>query len=517
MPNRLPLVLLVAALSAGLAAPLSAEDGPPAAPVAPPAAASAAESPAAAGTAPVKLSVADCVRRALEQNFTVHIQRYSVANARDALEFAKAPFDPTIALTATRSFSQSSSTNTALNGAAAPISDTTNTRLGVSELVSTGATVTLSTLLNRSSSNSSYNLLNPAYSGNFTLAVSQPLFKGAGSAITRAAIERGKIGVSVANLNFAAQVLNVVQNTENAYYSLVYAREQLAVYEFSLNLAQNLLDEAQEKKRVGTATDIDVLQAEVGVANARRSVLQAQQTLKDNRDNLLALIGQFAFNEPVATAGFEEYAGPVPVISSVYERALSHQPDYLAAKAAIQQAQIDVRVARNQKRPDLSVGGAIGYSGVDSSAGNVYQDIPTGNSYNWQLNLSLSFPWKFRGDTARYHQAVSALDQEQASLRQMEQSILVQVRSAVRAVETNSENVKIAALGAQLSSRQYDLERARFDAGLATSRDVLQTQADLENSQVAELQARVTLQNSISTLRRIDGSALDRYHIALPE
>jgi hypothetical protein len=45
----------------------------------------------------------------------------------------------------------------------------------------------------------------------------------------------------------------------------------------------------------------------------------------------------------------------------------------------------------------------------------------------------------------------------------------------------------------------------------------LQTQSDLETARVAELQARITLQNSISSLHRLEGSSLDRYHVKLPE
>jgi len=503
MSNRPRLSLAAAAFAAGLAGLAAAQDAAPPAP--------------AAAPVTIKLSVDDCVRLALEKNFTVQIQRFTVANARDSLEIAKATFDPTVALTSSRNFSQSSSTNSQLNGAPAPVSDTTNTRLGVTQEIATGGTVTVSTNLDRSSSNSSFNILNPAYSGNVTLAVSQPLLQGAGPSIARAAVERSQIGVTVANLNFQAQVLNVIQSTENAYYSLVYASEQYKVYQLSLDLAQKLLDEAQEKKRVGTATDVDVLQAQVGVATARRNVLQALQSLRDGNDALLALVGQFQLDQTVVTAGFDSFSGGIPLVTSVYDTAINHQPDYLAAKIAIEQSQIDVRVAKSQRQPNLSVGGAVGYSGLDSSASSVYQDIPKGDSYLWQVNVALSFPWKFRGDTARYHQALNALAQQQTSLRQLEQNILVQVRSAVRSVETNSEGVKIAAVAADYSSKQYDLERARFDAGLATSRDVLQTQSDLENARVAELQARVTLQNSISALHRLEGSSFERYHLTVPE
>ena len=129
----------------------------------------------------------------------------------------------------------------------------------------------------------------------------------------------------------------------------------------------------------------------------------------------------------------------------------------------------------------------------------------------------MSYPWGQVSDKARYRQSLATLNQQTLIVRQLEQSILVQVRSAVRAVETNSEKVKIAAVGTEFSTKEYDLEIARFAAGLATSRDVLQAQSDLQNARVTELQARVTLQNSISALHRIEGSSLERYHITLAE
>ena len=116
---------------------------------------------------------------------------------------------------------------------------------------------------------------------------------------------------------------------------------------------------------------------------------------------------------------------------------------------------------------------------------------------------------------ARYRQSVATLNREQTRLRQIEQGIEVQVRSAVRSVETNVESVKIASLASSLSEKQYELEKARFDAGLSTSRRVLEAQDDLETNRVAELQAKVALQNAVTTLHRVEGSSLQRYAAVL--
>jgi len=477
----------------------------------------AASTPPAAPAAGT-LTLQECVVRALKQGFDVQIQGYTLANAKDNLEIAKALFDPTLQMSASRNFTQSASTTQSfISGTPNPTSDSGTYRASVNKEFSTGGTATLGTNLGRSASNSSYNNFNPSFNGGVTLNVSQPLLKNGGWRVARAAVDRTTIGVARANLDFKAQVLNVVQNTENAYYNYSFAREQEHVRQQSLDLANQAYDEAKTRKSVGVATDIDVLTAEVSVATARRALLLAQQQTKNSADTLLAVIGRFELDQPIGATAFEDYTGPVPTIDAVYARALGNQPDYLSTKAALDQTAIDVRVAKNAKNPDLSASGSLGYNGLDRTAGDVYQDIPKGQSYNWSLGLTLTVPWGFRGDRARYRQALSTQNQLQTQLHQIEQNILVQVRSAVRSVQTNIESVKIATLATQLSEKNYDLGKARFDAGLSTARLLQQSRDDLDSARLDELQSRVTLRQAIVTLNRLQGTSLDLYQIQLQQ
>lgn len=471
----------------------------------------------APATAPAPLSLGQCITRALQRNFDLEIQRYNPQIAQDAVAAARADFDPTVTLTSSRSFTQSPGSLSALDGSTAPTSDTTNHRLSVSERIATGATVSLSTRLNRSATNSSFSTLNPAYNTDATLSISQPLLRGAGATVSQATIHRNEIGVARAHLDFKAHVLDVIQLTENAYYNLVFAREQLAVRNFSLALANRLFDEAKIRRDTGVATNLDVLTAEVGVANARRNVLLAQQAVQDRAEALLALIGQFELDAPLGATSFAEFDGTVPVFASSYQLAKQSQPDYLSSQAAIDQLKLDLSLAKNASLPALSIGGALGLSGRQGGAGAAYRQIPDGDGYTWQVDLSLSVPIGFRGDKARYRQSLATLNREIMRLRQLEQNIEVQVRSAVRAVETNVESAKIATFAAKLSEQQYELEKAKFDAGQSTSRRVLESQNDLETARVSELQAKVSLQSAITALHRIEGSSLQRYAINLPE
>jgi len=504
MSPRFRSSLAVASLLAGTWLPAATPEGP--APVA------LAPAPAAS---PAPLILEDCVRRAVANGFDLEIQRFNPAIARDAVDVVRGTFIPTLSVTGDLSHA----TTAAVREFPGTTSDDRSLRLGVTELLQTGTTVGVSTDFGRSRNDppSVNSIFNPAYTADVTLSVTQPLLRGAGTAVTTAALNRAKVGLVRAGFDFRARALDIVQQTEGAYYNLVFTREQLNVFMTSLGLANRLLEEAQAKRTVGTATDIDVLQAQVGVANARSNVLQTQKTVRDSSDALLALLGRFELDTALGPTRFEEFTGELPVAESSYQLAIRNQPDYASAKMLLDQLKLDLGVARNSLLPTLNLGGAIGLNGVRGSGADAFSSAANRDNSSWQVDFTLTYPWGRVSDRARYRQSVAILSQQTLAVRQLEQNILVQVRSAVRAVETNSEKVKIAALAAEFATKQYDLQIARFAAGLATSRDVLQSQSDLENARVAELQSRITLLNSTSALHRLEGSSLERYQIKLPD
>ncbi|HVU15833.1 MAG TPA: TolC family protein [Candidatus Didemnitutus sp.] len=495
-----------------LAGTLAAQDAAPAATPAP--------APAAPAPAAPDLTLEQCIARALQHNFDLEAFRYDPEIAKAAIDIARDPFQPVLSVNASRSHSRTVYPDSAVIAdpllSPRTLSDTTLANASVTEQFYSGTTVTVSSQLERSHLDPTIAAYNPAYDADLTLSIRQQLLRGFGTAVNKAQVNRARIGFDKANLDFKAHVLDVIQNTENAYFNVVFARDQLDVRKFSLNLADRLLSESRTRRETGVATDLDVSSAEVGVANARRGVLLAEQSVGDTQEALLALIGQFELSAPLGAMHFDEVGYTLPVVASSLEMAKSTQPDYLSAQAALEQARLDLQVAKDNTKPSLSVGGAVGLNGTRDNAGSAFDDAANSRSNNWQLDVALTYPWGQVGDRARYRQANATLNQIQTRLRQLEQTIEVQVRSAVRAVETNAESVKISGQARELSEKQYELEKAKFDAGLSTSYLVLQAQNDLENAKVAEIQSRVSLRSAIVALHRIEGSSLQRYKISLP-
>lgn len=476
-----PSILKLASLAALLALPLRA-----------------AEAPAAAAP----LTLEECVRRAVAQNFDVQAGQFTRDNATHTLTISRSAFDPTLSASAQASGARS---------AGGTHTDSLDGRVGVSQRLATGGTVGVSTRLDRGGSS----LYDPVYSSDLTVSLSQPLLKGAGTATNLAGIERAKIGVARAGLDYRATLMDVVQDTEVAYYQLAFARKQLDVRKLSLAAAERLWEENKTKYQTGVLTELDVLTAEVNVATQRRNVILAQQQVRDREDGLKALVGQFELDQLVGEVTSIEPDVVALDVVATFDRARAAQPEYLSFQSSIEQSKLDLLTAKSATRPSLDANGAFGFNTDETSAGRAISQLPGSEARSWQVGLTLTYPWGQRGDKARLHVAENNLQQQSLRLRQLEQSLMVQARSAVRSVETNREAVTVAAFAAKLAERQYEAERDRYSAGQSTARRVLDAQTDLDNARVNELSSKTTLLQSLAVIRRLEGRTLETYGIKL--
>jgi outer membrane protein len=349
--------------------------------------------------------------------------------------------------------------------------------------------------------------------------LNQPLLNGAGRHMATAALQRAKLQVNIASIGYRSRVLAVIADTENAYYNLVAARETMRIRQNSLEYSQKLFEENQARRTTGVATDLDVLTSEVGVATARSGVIQAEQSIRDAEDRLLTLINTPDFETRVGAVALPDYREGAPNFATSYKLAREYYPDTLSTEEAIKQLQLDLETARRNQLPDLDLIASLGYTARATNAGyqQAIANLPNDHGNNWSLALNYSMPWGRHAEKARYRQAQSSLLSRKVQLEQLEQSLLVNVRSTVRAIETFLSTVELRTKATELSARQYDQQKARYDAGLSTSRLVLLAQDDLETARFNELAARVSLRRAVAELHRLEGTSLQRFGVQLPQ
>ena len=501
-----------ALLALGLAASAGAQS---------PAVAPVPATPAPAGADPVNvpgrpLSLEECIALAMKKNFDLQIQGYNTQVARENLIIQESAFLPTFNASTDRRISHSTLLVVQPSGETLVLPRDTNSTTfsaGVSERIpQTNGTISVNGNVSRGSTQ------RPPFSTDVGATLNQPLLQNAGRSVARANLERAKIGLTVAQINYRSRVLAVIRDTENAYYDLVAAREALRIRQLTFQTNQRLFEENQIRRTTGVATDLDVLSAEVGVANARRALVQAEQLVAQREDALLLLINAFHPDARPGPVSFADYAGGVPTFAQSYKRARDNYPDTLSAEQTLRQLEIDVATAKRNRLPSLNLVASIGYSNTDAGGYfDVLSALPDDHGDSRRLSLTYSMPWGMRENRARHRSAVANLNSQKLRLEQLELSLLVQVRNAVRAVETNLIAVEIAAKASELAMREAEQQKARFDAGLATSRLVLEAQDRLEQARLNELNAKVQLRGALAELHRLEGTSIERFGVRWQE
>jgi outer membrane protein TolC len=460
-----------------------------------------------------QVTLQNCIAQALSRNFTVRIQQFSVFEAQDSVVIQQAAFEPTFGFNANKTVTQQPVSELALG--IIPYSDVQTGTFSVNDTVLTGGTVSANYSLQRIDYQPAFILPNPSFGSSVSISVVQPLLQAAGIDYNGAAIETARLNARISNLNFKSAVLTMVFNVETTYFNLLYQREVYKVQQDTLRQANQLLDENTIRRQTGVLTDLDVMNARAGVAAAQNQLILDEQAVHTSEDALLQLLGDREFKSVVGSVDFPYAGEPSVSFERSYKLARDNGPDLGVAQATIEEFKLSALKAKRNTLPELNVNGGLGYS---SFAASPNQSV-TGNwnGFNWTAGVTVSVPWGMRANRALYRQAMAGVRSEELTYDQTDQNLVVQVRAAIRGVETSVASVRSTAENTKFNEKAYELTKAQFDAGLATSYLVLQSQNTLETARVSELQAKVNLLSAIANLRFLEGSSLQLYRINLPE
>ena len=151
-----------------------------------------------------------------------------------------------------------------------------------------GTSVTASWDNTRSSSSIAANLFNPSVQSTLTITFQQQLLNGFGFAQNRRNIIIAKNNRKLADYEFSQQAITTVTNAINAYWELVYARENVKVQQQAVTVSTKLYGDNKKQLEIGTMAPLEVTRAESELASDRQALIQAQtvqltdeQTLKN--------------------------------------------------------------------------------------------------------------------------------------------------------------------------------------------------------------------------------------------
>lgn len=458
------------------------------------------------------LSLEAAIGQALANNLQLIAQRYAPADAQDDIASQEAAFDVSLFGSAALSERRAAATNSALDSASIPESETRRTRVGVNKRLSSGASVTVDTDLTRRASNNNA-VRNPDYESNVGVSIQQPLYKGAWARTNLAPLARAKVTAEQTLFRLRSNILDVIAETEIAYWNLAFARAVGALNASSLELAETLLKETSERERLGLITRIDVLQAETELITQQEDSIQAERTIEDAKDELRRLMSNQSFLDPlkedIFVSPLPQQIQPLRDLSAIVADTIRSDAEAAVQERTIEVARINAMLAKDQTRIDLNLIADLSYSGRDDNAG-AYPQAYNADGYAWTAGLELSLPWGFRDARAGARKAERAIEREAIQLYDIKQQKAFAARNAWRAVNTGLKRIEVTEKSVRLNEESFEEVRARYGSGLVAYRQVLEAQRDLDAAQENHLRAVIETIRANVRLGRIDGSILTR-------
>lgn len=520
-PPTLALVML-ATLLPSLAAPgaMAQESATPAPPVAP-------EAQQGTPEAPVVLSLQDALRTALENNLDIVVRSYDPLRSETRVIASESGFDPFLTALA-RNAERDQRGITSFTGTFLDFTSTAKSHLynvHFEDPLITGGRYSVD--LNGDDSDSSFQLgANPAsasqeFNTSYLLTFTQPLLRNLGASANRSLIIVARNSLGATEARFRQTVIDTLATAEKAYWDLDFAHLNLKTRLAALQLAKDFLDQNRIKVRVGTLAPIEITQAEAEVADREEAVIIAQAAVRTAEDAMRLIMNvpktSPDWARPIQPSDMPAVVEMTPDMDAAVASGMSHRPDLEAARLDLKSRETDLAFRKNQKRWGLDFQGTYGNSGFnDANYGDSIDDLRDRNQTDWTVQLNLLIPLRNRLAGANYTDADYALTQARYTLDSLEQFARIEVRNAVRTLETNLKRVKSAQVNVRLQREKLSAEQKKFENGMSTSFQVLQFQTDLTTAEARENLAIVDYNKSQAELQRVQGTLLEARNMTMP-
>ncbi len=243
--------------------------------------------------------------------------------------------------------------------------------------------------------------------------------------------------------------------------------------------AQALSKLAQEQRQAGVATGVDLLRAQVQLANEEQNRLATRTAAQQALLTLARNIGLSPGTPLVLAETLEFQPMESPSIQDALASALLARPDYRSLQSQREALVEQQKSARARYLPRISVGG--NYGGLGRTLGS----IRATGALQGTISLTL-FDRDRQGELQEIESRLKRLDAQMTDLRL---GIEEEIRQAALVLESAAEEVKVAQAAQGLAQRELELARTRFQSGVTTNIEIITAQEALaralENTIVA--------------------------------
>lgn len=491
------------------------------------------------------MTLAETIALALENNSDIEVTRKNVRIAEFDLQAARGVYEPRFSgqafydLSTVPNVSIFSSNQTTTQG-------TLVGNAGLTGFVPRFGTVLNATFNNqRLTTDNSISILSPQYNSSLGFSLTQPLFRGRGIDQQRRTIEISKKNLSLTDTQFRQRSIEIVTTVERVYWDLTYALRNLQVQRDGVKDAKDQLEHNRRLVDEGQLAPIDIVASETQVANYEQAVYEALNVVNQTENTLKNLIApnrnDTIWNEALIPVDSVDLRVPAISLTEALDAAIQNRPELNTNQVQKELNQIDQRYYRNQSRPQIDLVASYNSAGIGGIqnpdfnptfptacstdptspacqqqqanlallTGNPFSGIFANRYPTYRVGIQFNLPL-FGDKTSRAQLGRARVEGERLEVQReaLEQTVQAEVRNAIQAVRTAEARLRSASVARENTTKQYESEQRKLDAGQSEIYRVLERQTALTAARSNELRARTDLNKAIADLQRATGNSL---------
>lgn len=306
----------------------------------------------------------------------------------------------------------------------------------------------------------------------FTGTIAQPLFNGF-AILSNYRV--AKLGLDVANIQLTRTRFDLILQVKEAYFGILTAERILEVREQSVRQLQAGLDVAKNFYEVGMSPKVEVLEAEVRLAEAKQELIRAENALSVDKARFNTILRRPVDQEMEVLDILSDQPYEKPY-ESCLEIALQKRPELMEAEKNVARAEKEITLAKSAYYPKVSVSGNYYRAGDDPSVdGSDFVDRE-----NWDVLAEASMTF-FEWGKTRYatNRKRARLRQARQTLEEIKDDIRLEVKTSYLYMQAAEKYIPVAQKSVESAEENFRISGERYREQVAAATEVLDAQTRL--------------------------------------
>lgn len=310
-----------------------------------------------------------------------------------------------------------------------------------------------------------------------SLTASMPIYTGGKLSGT---IKKAKAGYIYSEQGLQKAYNDMRTIVTNGYFDMLQADNMQKLGRESVDRLADHLKNVEAQYEVGVVAKVDVLRSQVELANAKQSLIKAENAYQIAEANLNKIVG-LPMDTQLKLDNILVYTPYDNDMQYCLDYAAMHRPELEQAKQNVEAAKGALRVAISGHMPQVA-----------ASASQNWKDSnwPGDENGNWGVGVQVTMNIFDSGVTvSKIHGAEADLKKAHETYRDTVDAVNLDVRSNYLNLREAEKRIDTTKLAVSQAEEDYRIAQLRYMNGVGTNTDVLDAQVALTDAKTNYLQA----------------------------